>query len=57
MQPGMVIVGESTAVIPTLTITDEYGYRIAKNWRTVALDDITRFSNIDASGGKRRKTK
>ena len=54
-QPGMVIVGETSAVLPTLFGTDADGYRYAKNWRTVALDHITQFSDVPASNGKRRK--
>ena len=55
--PGMVIVGESTAILPTLMVTDEDGYHIAKKWRTVALDHITQFSDIETSNGKRGKRK
>ena len=54
-QPGMVIVGETSAVLPTVFSTDAEGYRYAKNWRTVALDHITQFSDIPAANGKRRK--
>ena len=57
VQPGMVIVGESTAVLPTLMVTDEDGYQVAKKWRTVALNHITQFSDIETSNGKRRKRK
>jgi hypothetical protein len=54
-QPGMVIVGETSAVLPTMFGTDEEGRRLAKNWRTVAIDHITQFSEIATSNGKKRK--
>lgn len=54
-QPGMILVGESTAILPTLFVTDDEGYRYAKKWRTVAIDHITQFSDIETSNGKRRK--
>ena len=55
-QPGMVIVGETSAVLPTLFGTDADGYRYAKNWRTIALDHIAQFSDLpDSNGSKRRK--
>lgn len=54
-QPGMVIVGETSAVLPTMFGTDEDGRRLAKRWRTVALDHITQFSDVESSNGKRRK--
>lgn len=54
-EPGMVIIGETTAVLPTLFVTDQDGERLAKKWRTVSLDHITQFSDIENSNGKRRK--
>ena len=56
-QPEMVIVGESTAVLPTLMVKDEDGYQVAKKWRTVALSHITQLSDIETSNGSRRKKK
>ena len=53
-EPLMVIVGESSAVIPTRLVKTADGYRIAKNWRTIDLDQITRVSDIRRSDGKRR---
>ena len=54
-QPGMVIVGETSAILPTLFVTDADGYRYAKKWRTVSLDHITQFSDVEHGNGKRRK--
>jgi hypothetical protein len=52
-QPGMVIVGESTAILPTLFVKDDDGYQLVKKWRTVAIDHITQFSDIEPEpGGK-----
>ena len=53
VQPGMVIVGETTAILPTLFIKDEDGYQFAKKWRTISVDHITQFSDIEPEpGGK-----
>jgi hypothetical protein len=41
VNPTMVIVGETTAVLPTLWTTDEEGRHYAKRWRTLALAHLT----------------
>jgi hypothetical protein len=52
-QPGMVMVGETTAILPTLFVKDEDGYQLVKKWRTIAVDHITQFSDIEPEpGGK-----
>ena len=55
---GMVIVGETTAVLPSLWGADEEGRRIAKRWKTIALAHITQFSDLDVpksgKGGRRK---
>ena len=56
-QPGMVIVGLSSAVLPT-KFTEEEGRRVASDWRTVALDHIVQFTDLnDALNGKYRRRK
>jgi len=56
-QPGMVIVGLSSAVLPT-KFTQEEGRRVASDWRTVALDHIVQFSDLsDRLNGKNRRRK
>ncbi len=55
-QPGMLIVGLSSAVLPTAFSTDDEGHRIAKHWRTIALVHIVQFSDLDEKvNGKGRK--
>jgi hypothetical protein len=53
-QPGMVIVGNSSAVVPT-RFTVEEGRRVARDWRTVALAHILQMSDLDESIGPRRR--
>ena len=56
-EPGMMIVGVSSAVLPTEYGRDE-GERVATRWRTVALSHMVQFSDLDESvSGKRRKRK
>ncbi len=42
--PGSVIVGDSSAVVPVDVYTDAEGFRIVRNWKTVALAHILEFS-------------
>jgi hypothetical protein len=54
--PGMVVVGASSVVLPSVWGKDEDGYRIAKHWRTIALSHIVQFGDINETvEGKRRK--
>ncbi len=54
-EPGMVIVGKSTAVLPSRFGRDEEGRRLAEHWRTVALVHIVQFSDLDESTNGRRR--
>jgi hypothetical protein len=52
----MVIVGRSTAVLPSRFGKDAEGRRSAEHWRTVALIHVVQFSNLNESrNGRRRK--
>jgi hypothetical protein len=44
----MVTVGESSAVIVTQSATDDRGFRVAKDWRTISIQHILEFSDLDS---------
>lgn len=48
--PGMVIVGRSTAVLPTRLRRLRNGYHIAEDWRTVALLHMVQLSDLKKVG-------
>ncbi len=55
-QSGMVIVGDTSAVLPSVWAKDEEGYRFAKHWRTIALAHIVQFGEIEETvEGKRKR--
>ena len=56
-QPGMVLVGMSSAVLPIEWGEDEEGQRLVRKWRTIALAHIVQFSDINEGNGKRRRRK
>jgi hypothetical protein len=55
--PGMVIVGESSAVVATHNIRDGEGRRIITDWRTISISHILEFSDLEEkpTGGKRKR--
>ncbi len=55
-EPGMLIIGESSAVLPSVWTKDDEGRRFAKHWRTVAFSHIVQFGDIDETvEGKRKR--
>lgn len=53
--PGMIIVGESSAVIVTQQVRDDQGHRVAMDWRTISISHIIEFADIDEKEIRRRK--
>jgi hypothetical protein len=53
---GMVLVGESTAILPVELGHDTEGFPMVRRWRTVTLSHIVQFSDMDEPvSGKRPK--
>jgi hypothetical protein len=54
-EPGNVIVGASSAVVPTEFGKDEEGCPIVRNWSTISIGHIVRFTDLSQQrNGKRR---
>jgi hypothetical protein len=45
--PGNVIVGRSSVILPTRVGYDENGRRVAKDWRTIAQLHIVQFTDVE----------
>ncbi len=55
---GMVMVGETSVMLPVELGQDSEGFPLVKRWRTVALAHMVQFSDLDESvSGKNRKRK
>jgi hypothetical protein len=56
-EPGSVILGESSAVVPTDTILDDRGVRVARDWKTISISHIVEFVDLNEkdSGPKRKR--
>ena len=57
IEPRMVIVGTTSAVLPTKWTTDVNGRRVAQDWRTIILVHMVQFSDLNGSrsGGRGRR--
>lgn len=55
--PGMIIVGESSAVVPTQFQRDDRGRRYATDWKTISISHIIEFTDLDVKEpeGKRKR--
>jgi hypothetical protein len=54
-EPGSVIVGESSAVLPIEMAEDDKGNRVALNWKTVAIAHMVEFVDLNIKGPNRRR--
>jgi hypothetical protein len=56
--PGLLLVGLSSAILPTRYGRDEEGRRVVRDWRTLALSHIVQFSDLtqrERGNGRKRK--
>ena len=57
LDPGTVIVGPSSAIMPIETVRDGSGYYVVTRWRTVALSHMVEFVDIEPPKGQTRRRK
>jgi hypothetical protein len=57
VDPGMIIIGDSSAVIAIRNIRDESGHYLTTDWRTVSIAHMLEFSDLEVkpNGSKRKK--
>lgn len=47
LEPWMIIIGESSAVVVTRVRKDDRGYETAQDWRTISISHVLELSDID----------
>lgn len=58
LDPGMIIVGDTSAVVATRNIRDERGHPVTTDWRTISIHHILEFADLEPTrNGARRKKK
>jgi hypothetical protein len=58
LDPGSVVVGPTSAIVPLDYTKDEFGNNLVSKWKTVALSHMVEFVDLELKGGngkKRRK--
>ena len=53
--PGMVIFGETSAVVATQHVRDERGRPVPTDWRTISISHILEFADINEKETSRRR--
>jgi hypothetical protein len=55
LEPWMIIIGESSAVIVTQVRRDDQGYETAMDWRTISIAHIIELSDIQSKERDRKR--
>ena len=55
-EPGLVVVGPRSAIMPIQTAKDDLGYTLVTQWRTISLDHMVEFSHIEPPTDRSRKS-
>lgn len=55
LEPWMIIIGESSAVVVTRVRKDDRGYETAQDWRTISISHILELSDIESKTQDRRR--
>lgn len=55
--PGMMLVGLSSTILPVRFGKDEEGRRIVRDWRTLAISHMVQFSDLARNGDRHRRRK
>jgi hypothetical protein len=55
LNPGTVVVGPTTAIMPIEATFDKGGYPVVNRWLTVALDQIVELTDIEVKKGGTKK--
>jgi hypothetical protein len=54
--PGLVVVGPTSAVMPIQTAKDDFGYTLVTQWRTIALSLMMEFADIEPPKSTRKRS-
>ncbi len=57
VDPGMIIVGDTSAVVATQNVRDARGYVTTTDWRTISIHHIIEFADLEPkrNGAGRKK--
>lgn len=55
LEPWMIIIGESSAVVVTHVRKDDLGYETALDWRTISISHVLELSDIQIKDRDRKR--
>ena len=55
-EPGLVVVGPTSAIMPLQTMKDDVGYTIVTQWRTIATSHMMEFVDIEPPKSRRKRS-
>jgi hypothetical protein len=55
LEPWMITIGESSAIIVTQSRKDDHGYETAMDWRTVSISHMLEFSDLEMKKRERKR--
>ncbi len=55
LDPSMIMVGRTSAIVATRTAEDDRGYRVVLDWKTISILHIVEISDLDVKPERRRK--
>jgi hypothetical protein len=54
--PGLVVVGPTSAIMPIQTAKDDFGYTLVTQWRTIALSHMMEFTDIEPPKSSKKRS-
>jgi hypothetical protein len=54
--PGLVVVGPTSAIMPIQTAKDDFGYTLVTQWRTVALSHMMEFTDREPPKSSKKRS-
>ncbi len=55
LEPWMITIGDTSAIIVTQVRKDDQGYETAMDWRTVSISHMLEFSDIEVKSQQRKR--
>jgi hypothetical protein len=55
LDPGMIMVGRTSAIVATRTAEDERGYRVVLEWKTISILHIVEMTDLNVKPEHKRK--
>jgi hypothetical protein len=57
LNSGAIIVSQTSAIVPTDTVVDDRGRKVARDWKTISIAHIVELINLNEkeSGPKRKR--